>query len=129
NLDTKSADYRVKETIGQGFPQISGVANFTDYLKIPTTLLPGEFFNKPGTYVPVQFGVTYQSTLGVSASQIIFDPNYIVGLQARTTYKQLYQRSYTRAKIDVNVNVTKAYYQVLVNVEALKLLDADISQL
>jgi outer membrane protein len=38
---------------------------FQDYLKIPTTLLPGEFFGAPaGTFIPVKFGVKYQSNLG-----------------------------------------------------------------
>lgn len=129
NLDVQSAAYHVKEIIGQGFPQINGAASFTDYVKIPTTLLPGEFFNKPGTFIPVKFGVAYQSNLSANVSQIIFDPSYIVGLQGRKTYKQLYDRSYTRSKIETNVNVTKAYYQVLVSNEQLKLLDANIKEL
>ncbi|MBB5394416.1 TolC family protein [Mucilaginibacter sp. AK015] len=129
-LDVKSADYRVKEIIGQGFPQIDGTASFQDYLKIPTTLLPGEFFGAPaGTFIPVKFGVKYQSNLGVNASQLLFDPSYIIGLQGRKTYKELYTRSYTRAKIEVIANVTKAYYQVLVSNEQIKLLDANIAQL
>ena len=36
---------------------------------------------------------------------------------------------YTRSKIEANVNVTKAYYQVLVSGEQIKLLDANIKQL
>ncbi|MDB5131460.1 MAG: TolC family protein [Mucilaginibacter sp.] len=129
NLDVTSANYHVREIIGQGLPQISGAASFTDYLQIPTTLLPGEFFNAPGTFIPVKFGVKYQSNLALNGNLPLFDPNYIVGLQGRKTYKELYERNYTRSKIDVNVNVTKAYYQVLVSVEQLKLLDANISQL
>jgi outer membrane protein len=128
NLDVTSAAYHVKEVIGQGYPQISGTANFLDYLIIPTTLIPGSFIGQPGN-VKLKFGVTYQSTLGLAFNQIIFDPNYLVGLAARKTYQQLYDRSYTRNKIDANVNVTKAYYQVLVSVEEIKLLDADIAQL
>ena len=151
NLDNKSADYRVKETIGQGYPQISGSANFQDYIKSPTVLFPD--FVTPSIYgvlakegvkdgsgnpivvpagsglQPVNFTQKYNSSLGLTVNQIIFDPNYLVGLQARKTYKQLYERSYTRSKIDVNVNVTKAYYQVLVSVEQLKLLEANINQL
>ncbi|XHR97938.1 hypothetical protein ACFJIV_15515 [Mucilaginibacter sp. UC70_90] len=46
-LDIKSAEYKVKETTGIGLPQISGSASFQDYLKIPTTLLPGEFLVPP----------------------------------------------------------------------------------
>ncbi len=128
-LDVQGANYHVKEIIGQGYPQVSGAAGFQDYFKIPTTLIPGEFFNEPGTFIPLKFGVTYQSNLTLNASQIIFDPSYIVGLQGSKTYKQLYERSYTRTKIDANVNVTKAYYQVLVSVESLRLLDSDITQL
>jgi len=128
NLDVTSAEYHVKEIIGQGLPQIAGSANFLDYLIIPTTLIPGSFIGQQGN-VKLKFGVTYQSTLTVSASQIIFDPSYLVGLHGRKTYKQLYDRSYTRSKIEANVNVTKAYYQVLVSVEQLKLLQANIDQL
>ncbi|RWY54386.1 TolC family protein [Mucilaginibacter gilvus] len=129
-LDIKSADYRVKEIIGQGFPQIDGTASIQDYLKIPTTLLPGEVFGAPaGTFIPVKFGVKYSSNLGVSASQLLFDPSYIIGLQGRKTYKELYNKAYNRTKIDMNVAVTKAYYQLLVNLEQIKLLDANITQL
>lgn len=129
-LDVKSAGYKVKETVGQGLPQIKGVASFQDYLKIPTTLLPGEFFGQPaGTFIPVKFGVKYQSNLTLTASQILFDPDYLVGLQGRTTYKELYDRSYTRSKIAAAISVTKAYYQVLVAVEQLKILQLDIDQL
>ena len=129
-LDVKSADYRVKEIIGQGFPQINGSASFQDYLKVPTTLLPGEFFGAPaGTFIPVKFGVKYQSSVGINATQLLFDPSYIVGLQSRKTYKELYSRSYTSTKIDVATRVTKAYYQVLVSNEQIKLLDANIAQL
>jgi outer membrane protein len=129
-LDVKSADYRVKEIIGQGFPQINGTASFQDYLKIPTTLLPGEFFGAPaGTFIPVKFGVKYQSNVGINASQLLFDPSYIIGLQGRKTYKELFSRGYTSTKIDVTTRVTKAYYQVLVSNEQIKLLDANIAQL
>lgn len=130
NLDIKSAEYKVKETIGIGLPQVSGTASFQDYLKIPTTLLPGEIFGQPaGTFIPVQFGVKYQSSVGVNADQILFDGSYLVGLKASKTYKELSIRSHIRSKIEANVNVTKAYYQVLVSNEQLRLLNANIAQL
>jgi outer membrane protein len=152
NLDVKSAEYHVKEIIGQGLPQISGSASFQDYLKSPTILFPD--FITPLVYgtlakegvkngngnpitvptgsaalVPASFTQKYNSNLGLVANQILFDPNYIIGLQGRRTYRQLYERSYIRTKIDVNVNVTKAYYQVLVSIEQLKLLEANINEI
>jgi len=151
-LDVKSAGYHVKEIIGQGYPQLSGSASFQDYLKSPTVLFP-DFItplvyqtltkegvkngngvpitipNGLGGLQPVNFTQKYNSSLGVTLNQILFDPNYIVGLQARNTYKQLYERNYVRSKIEVTVNVTKAYYQVLVAVEQLRVLQLEIDQL
>src|ERR1700754_3445713 len=105
-LNIKSAEYKVKETIGIGLPQVKGSASFQDYLKIPTTLLPGQFFGRPeGAFVPVQFGVKYQSSFGVNADQILFDGSYLVGLKASKTYKELSIRNQIRSKIQVNVAV------------------------
>jgi outer membrane protein TolC len=69
SLDVKSAEYKVKETTGIGLPQVSGSAGFQDYIKIPVTLIPGAFFGQPGTFVPLKFGVKYQSNLTRAASQ------------------------------------------------------------
>jgi outer membrane protein TolC len=121
NLDVESAGYHVKEIVGQGFPQINASASFTDYIKSPVIVVtPTQSFK---IYQP------YNSSFGLGFTQIIFDPSYLVGLQGRKTYKQLYDYSYTRTKIEANVNVTKAYYQVLVSVEQLKLLEANINDL
>ena len=129
-LDIKSAEYKVKETTGQGLPQLSGSASIIDYLKIPTTLLPGEFFGQPaGTFIPVKFGVKYQSNFGFDASQLLFDGTFFIGLKASKTYKELSQKNFVRSKIEANVIVSKAYYQVLVSNERVKLLDANLNQL
>src|SRR6202040_365593 len=100
---------------------INATASFTDYIKSPVIVVsPTQSFK---IYLP------YNSSFGLGFTQIIFDPSYLVGLQGRKTYKQLYDRSYTRTKIEANVNVTKAYYQVLVSAEQLKLLQANIDEL
>ncbi|WP_256012624.1 TolC family protein [Desertivirga xinjiangensis] len=128
-LDIESANYKVKETIGIGLPQVSGSAQFQDYLKIPTTLIPGDFVGEPGTFVPVKFGVKYQSNAALAVNQLLFNGSYLVGLKASRTYKELSERNYNRTKISTTVSVTKAYYQVLVSNEQIRLLDANVSQL
>lgn len=130
NLDVTSADYKVKETTGIGLPQVNGSASLQDYIKIPTTLIPAEVFGGPaGTFIPLKFGVKYQSSVGLDVNQIIFSGSYLVGLKASKTYKELSLRSLTRTKIQTNVAVTKAYYQVLVSNEQIRLLDANLAQL
>jgi len=136
-LDVKSAEYKIKETIGTGLPQINGSVSFQDYLKVPASVGPD--FSKYATtgvidpnapLVQFPFGpVKLNNTFGVTASQLLFSGTFLVGLQAVKTYKELSQRSLTRSRIQTSVNVTKAYYQVLVSDEQIKLLDANIAQL
>jgi outer membrane protein len=136
-LDIKSAEYKVKETFGQGLPQVNGSISFQDYIQPPvtvgpsfSTLLAGGSVNPNAPLVAYPFGaVKYNNTYSLQATQLLFSGTFLVGLQAVKTYKELSQRSLVRTKIETNVNVTKAYYQVLVSNEQIKLLDANISQL
>lgn len=128
-VDEQIARNTVKQTIGIGLPQVSTDLSFQDFLKLPTSLLPGEFFGQPGTQVPVQFGVKYQASAGIKVDQKIFDGTYIVGLQASKTFRELSTRNSRRTRIETAVAVTKAYYSVLVNNEQLSLVDANLAQL
>jgi len=136
-LDIKSAEYKIKETIGTGLPQINGAISFQDFLKAPTTVGPNVFgpagfagYDPNAALVPFPFGaVNYSNNFSLTASQLLFSGTFLVGLQAVKTFKELSQRSLIRTKIQINVNVTKAYYQVLVSNEQVKLLDANIAQL
>jgi len=92
--------------------------------------LPAQFFGgPPGTYAPVKFGVQYNATAGVSASQLIFNSNYLVGLQATKELVTLSQKNTLRSKVETAQNVAKAYYGVLVNRERLKILDLNLERL
>jgi len=133
-LDVRSADYKIKETIGTGLPQISGSASFQDYLKVPTTVGPNFFSGQPidpnAPLAPFPFGpVNYNNTYSAQLTQLLFSGTFLVGLKAAKTYKELYERTLVRSKIQTSVNVTKAYYQVLVSNEQIKLLDANINQI
>ncbi|RZL36797.1 MAG: TolC family protein, partial [Pedobacter sp.] len=128
-IDEQIAINTVKKTIGIGLPQVSANASFQDFLKVPTSLLPGDFFGAPGTFVPVKFGVKYNSAVGLEASQLLFDGSYLVGLKASRTYKELSVKNTGRSRIETTVAVTKAYYSVLVSNEQLALIDANLERL
>lgn len=129
-LDVKLADYKNKEVIGLGLPQISASADFKDYFEIPTSLIPGQFFGgPPGSFIPVKFGTQYNAQGGVSVSQLIFSSDYFVGLQASKQLNVLSQKILARTKTETAVTITKAYYGVLINRERLKTLEANIVRL
>jgi outer membrane protein len=129
-LDQKNAIYKRNEITGLGLPQISASADVKDYIEIPTSLIPGEFFGAPaGTFLPVKFGTKYNATAGFSASQLIFSADYIFGLKASKEFINLSRINVTRSKADLVSQVSKAYYGAVINRERIKLLEANITRL
>ncbi|HNR20432.1 MAG TPA: TolC family protein [Bacteroidia bacterium] len=129
-LDVEIAQKKINELIGVGLPNITGSADINKFIEIPTSFVPAEFFGgQPGEYAPVQFGQPYSSSVGLSASQLVFDGSYLVGLQASRTYAELSKKNLEQSKIETSANVSKAYYSVLVNRERHDLLVANVQRI
>jgi outer membrane protein len=129
-LEIQNSKYRKREVLGVGLPQINSSVDLKDYIDIPTSLLPGQFFGAPaGTFIPVKFGTKYNATAGFSASQLIFSSDYIVGVKAAKELINLSTINVNRSKTELVSSVSKAYYNVIVNKERIKLLDANIVKL
>ncbi|HXB42255.1 MAG TPA: TolC family protein [Bacteroidia bacterium] len=123
--------YKRNEIMGQGLPQINAAFDVKDNAILPTSLIPASAFNPlapKGTFFAAKFGVQYNSTASVTASQLIFNSNYIVGLQASKELMNLSQKNILRSKVETAQNVSKAYYGVLVNRERIKILDLNIDR-
>lgn len=129
-LDEQIAKAKVKEITGMGLPQINASFDMKDFLEIPTSLIPAEFFGgPPGSFAAVKFGTQYQATAGLDASQLIFSGDYFLGLKASKVFVELSQKSIQRTKIETAATVSKAYYTVLVNQERIKLMDANVARI
>ncbi|ULQ51273.1 TolC family protein [Flavihumibacter fluvii] len=116
-----------REVTASALPQVNGTFNFTDNIKLPTSLLPGEFFGQPpGTYIPVKFGVQYSSTLGADLNQILFDGQVFVGLQARKTAMDFARKNAEITEENIAVNIYKVYYQLLIAQVQVELFHANI---
>jgi hypothetical protein len=75
-----------KDITAAAMPTINANIGGNDYLKIPTSLLPGEIFGQPaGSYIPVQFGTKFNANAGISLQQLLFDGQVFVGLRTRNT--------------------------------------------
>lgn len=117
-----------REVASAAYPQVSATGNFTDNLKLQTQLLPGEFFNQPaGTFVPITFGTKYITTGAVDVSQILFDGQVFIGLQARKTSLQWKQKNAEITDETIRANVYKVYYQLVLSKTQVALLDANIA--
>ncbi|MBA2611796.1 MAG: TolC family protein [Bacteroidetes bacterium] len=131
-LDMENAEYKRKEIAGLGLPQINGSIDFKDYIALPTQIVSANAFNPaapPNTYMALRFGLKYNATAGFSASQLLFSSDYIFGLKAAKEFINLSHISVTRSKADLVAQVSKAYYNVIINRDRIKLLDANVVKL
>lgn len=128
-LDERIAERRVDELTGAGTPQIRFNSEVNNFIDIPVSFVPGEFFGaEPGVYIPVQFGQQYSMSGGFTFSQLLFDGSYLVGLQAARTYRELSLKKTKQTRTEVAVNVTKAYYGALVSDARLDIIEANLQR-
>ncbi len=128
--DVLLSKYKRNEIVGMGLPQISGSVDMKNFLEIPTSLLPGSIFGAPdGTFIPVKFGTTFQTSAALSASWLVFSADYLFGVLASKEFINLSKISVNRSKTETVSAITKAYYGMLVNNERIKLLDANVTKL
>ncbi|MBP6432304.1 MAG: TolC family protein [Ferruginibacter sp.] len=116
-----------REFTANAYPQVSGSMQLNNFLVIPTSVLPGEVFGQPaGTKIPVQFGTKYNATGSLDVSQILFDGQVFVGLQARTAAMNLATKQAEVTQEQIKANVYKIYYQLAVAKKQIGAIDANI---
>ena len=146
-IDQEIADAKVRETIGIGLPQIDGSVSLdhnntlrrfyaTKQTSFGFSGLPeSEYPNfLPGVgdndIVAAQnfFQLKNNGDAGLSVNQLIFNGSYIVGLQASQAYKDLAIKNYNQTEEELVLNVSKAYYNLLINKERLDLYESNIKR-
>lgn len=114
DYDLKKAKKKIWETTAIGLPQINAEANYNDNLDIMTNLLPAEMFQgKKGTYIPVKFGQQYTADISVTATQLLFDGVYFIGLKASKVFYELSKNQQEKVQEVIKEATTKAYFYVL----------------
>ncbi len=137
-LDQQVAQRDVKELTATGLPQLTLQADYSNYIDIPTQVVPADAFGFPdylteflggvsaATGVPInapapdpdglselQFGNQHTANVGVQASQLVFSGSYFVGLQAARLYAGSREQAIERTADEVRKAVAEAYVAVL----------------
>ncbi len=127
-LDVEAARKKVWETIATGLPQISGTANYTNFLNLPVQLIPAEFFGgNKGEYIEAKFGQDYNSDYGFTVNQKVFDGSYIVGVGSAKIYLQLSTQAKEKTEIEIKYGVAQAYYMTLIAEENLAVMKDNLA--
>ena len=123
-FDAQTAKLQTEELIAIGLPQVNGSIQYQNFIDRPTSILPGDFFGMPGQNVAVQFGVPQTLTAGISASQLLFDGSWLVGLQASKAYAALQNKNIIKSEIEVKRATEEAYHLAVIAQESIALLTA-----
>lgn len=112
------------------YPQLEVDANLQHYLQSPVVYYP-DLSNPPEytPYIPLHSAPTYISSGIFSANQTLYSNNLFFA--GRTSMELRIQASQNteNSKINTYVDVTKAFFDVLLTMEQLNVLDEDILRL
>lgn len=150
-LDVKYQEQVNREVTSNAYPHLNASLGTTYNPNVATQVLPN--FISPATYqvlidegvrdgsgnpiqmpsdfgfVAAQFGTRYSATAAVSLSQILFDGQVFVGLQARDATLQFSRKNVEITEEMIKTNIYKIYYQLVVSKTQVELLDANIALL
>ena len=112
--DIQKAKKEKWKTIASGLPQISSEVNYQNFLEMPVSLVPAEFFGgNQGEFSELIFG-TEQNMIGsLKMEQLIFDGSYLVGLQATKVYLAISENLFEKTNLEVKKMITNLYSNVL----------------
>lgn len=139
-----------REITAAAFPHLSGAVSANYFPNVAVQTFPN--FIAAGTYgvlenegvkdgsglpiqapndfglVQAQFGTKYNSSAGLDFSQLLFDGQVFVGLQARSASIDFAKKQAEVTEEMIKVNVQKIYYQLVVGQQQITSIDANIDR-
>ena len=150
-LDVQIQEQTNKNITAAAYPQINGSLGTTFYPNVAVQSFPnfiaaatygvlaqegvkdgnGNTIVSPSDfgYVQAAFGTKWNASGGVTLSQILFDGQVFVGLQARQTSIDFQQKAVEVTTESIRANIYKVYYQLVVSNTQTDQLDANIERL
>lgn len=119
-LDAEITHKTIKGKLADWYPQITFNYNYQHFIDLQKTV-----FN--GTVIPI--GVNNTSYAQLTATQTVFNRDVLLASSTASTVKVQAEQNVTRSKIDVVVNVTKAFYDVLATKQQIKVNEESIVRL
>ena len=114
NLEVQKAYKEKWKTIAIGLPQLSARADYQNFIELPTSLIPAQFFGgNDGEFAEVQFGTPQTMSAGITLNQLIFDGSYVVGIEATKVYLDASKNILEKTVLEIRKNIVNSYFSVL----------------
>lgn len=154
-LKNAQIDYQIqvaknREILGQAYPQLNGSAGANYYMKLPVLLFPDATStavyqilkdegvsgnNGPINKVPdptlrqVSFQQPWNLNVGATLTQLLFQPDVFVGLQARQAALDYNQALIEQTKEKIKDSAYKRYYAILIAQKQLFFVNESLDRL
>jgi len=119
-LDEKITTTRIRSILADWYPQLNFDFNFQHNLILPASVIGGN---------TVRFGTNNNSAGQLTATQNIFDRNILLARRTSQDVQKLAGQNTSNNKIDLAVNVSKAFYDVLLTVQQIKVAESNITRI
>jgi outer membrane protein len=119
-LDEQITDRQIKSKLADWYPQIGLSASYQYNWQLPKGYINGAYYNS---------GTNNQAFAGLSATQNIFNRDVLLASKTKNDVRTQIRQTTTSDKIDVTVNVSKAFYNVLLTQQQIVVLNDDIVRL
>jgi outer membrane protein TolC len=119
-IDEKTTDLQIKSKLADWYPQVNFNYLYQHNFQVQTSVIGGN---------PVRLGVNNTSSFQFTASQTIFNRDVLLANRTKGSVLQQSKQQTENRKINVVVNVSKAFYDVLATEQQVKVADANITRL
>ena len=118
--DLLASERGVWEAIAAGLPTLDGSVSLTNNLIVPVMVLNGMTF---------KFGTNYEYSNGLSASTVLFNAPYLVGIQTAKLAKSITQQGLIQTEEETKENIKNIYYSILVSDQSLIVIEENLSNI
>jgi outer membrane protein TolC len=119
-VNEQITEFTIKSRLADWYPQVNFGYTFQHNFELPVTIFQGN---------PVKIGIDNVSALQFTASQNIFNRDVLLASRTARYVRELAKQNTSSSKIDVTVNVMKAFYDVLTTLQQIKATAEDTVRL
>ena len=119
-LDEQITDREIRSKLADWYPQLNLTANYQNNFQIQSVYFAGSYVTS-GTY--------NSSTIGLGLTQNIFNRDVLLAARTKNDVRTQIRQTTVSDKIDLAVNVSKAFYDVLLTQRQIDVLTDDILRL
>ncbi len=119
-IDQEIGDRDIKSNLADWYPQITASAAGAYNIKLQQQIIGDQL---------ITFGQPYNSNVLLQADQTLFNRDQLFASKSSKYYRQQLQQVIEDAKINTVVDVSKAFYSILLSEEQIKILDQNLDRL